>query len=198
MRSKDSTSYSVPELKLLASLAESQKPKLIVELGAQKGVSAQYLMGVLEDGGRIEVIDLFESTYRLPPHGETHSDIDSVIQRLARCAVYKEKVNGSTVDFEVHVGNAKDYANRFEDKSVDVLHIDICNCKENLLDVLPVWIPKIKRLGILEGGRSNSWQAKNGFAPYAALLQEYETTHSICTIPFDKDHGLTLVIPKEQ
>lgn len=188
-----STSYSHPGMAdLLSSVVRSVRAKTVLEIGAQQGKSAIALGRGLDPDGTVYSYDLFEQKYRIPPHGNTHSDQDVVISNFEQARKVLD-VCGNLVS---RVGSYPHALADLADEEIDVLHVDICNHLDSLKPVLDSLLPVTKYAVLLEGGRENSWQKENGFKSFAPLLEtpEIERDWESFVIPFTNNNAITVML----
>lgn len=188
-----STSYSPRQLALIKAIVREMhpRPQLAVELGVQTGDS-MLAIGHAMTSGHLIGIDSFSTKYSLPPHGETHASIEEARSTVAALDGY----DSNKTTWEILQGDAADpiWDDEFKPKQIDFLHIDICNCKENLTPILGSWLDRVSDSGlvILEGGRYNRWQQEHGFSTYEYMLWRY-VDWDFFYMPFDDNHGITLM-----
>lgn len=171
-----STSYTKEGHQLLYSLILYKRPNVVLELGTQQGGSALTIGRALRDLNRADkglrrlyTYDLFQPQYALPPYGPTHSNKEdatanikkhhlSKVVQIKQGSIFEAKTNG-------HLEQA------------DIIHIDICNCYENIRDlflnsqVKKEDIVNSKALIIFEGGVNNHWQKEIGTSSFTYLLR---------------------------
>ena len=101
-------------------LTQTKKPNVIVDLGTFTGVSAiSFFMG--HPAARVVTIDK-----------EDFWEGDERFNKIER-----------------HIGLFDDYVSDFDDRSIDILHIDGDHKYLSVLNDFTKWIPKLKRDGVL-------------------------------------------------
>lgn len=170
------TSYkSVGMEELITALVKTTKAKLTVEFGTQQGHSAILLA---RGSKKVITFDLFEEKYLNAPYKETHAEMLTALQN----------VKGFNVEIRVeNVNKVKPFA-------CDVLHIDICNHKDNVYPLLKKWQGKVKKMILLEGGVYNKWQKKYNFKPFIpALFGDIFVDWDYTTVKGDNGYALTIL-----
>lgn len=120
------------------------QPDVLVELGSFYGCSAFTFMQAVRDQGlstKIYPIDLWEAGDDFTKH-DYEQDIYSFFMKV------KEK-EFSNINVEM-LKMSFDSANKlFEEKSVDILHIDGSHAYKDVKHDFEVWLPKVKSEGII-------------------------------------------------
>lgn len=115
------------------------RPKLIVELGILDGYSTVHLAEGLKNNkcGRIDAYDLFED---YPFKHSNYSEIVEKYKEIECLKIFKADA------FTVH--------DRYENDSVDILHVDLSNDGSTIRKIMQLWNDKITEEGIIifEGG----------------------------------------------
>lgn len=77
----------------------------------------------------------------------------------------------------------------------DLLHINVCNCEANIRPILAEWLPRVDEVVVLEGGRHNRWQVKDGLSPYTNILDEpfIANKWSYCVLPINEYDAITIM-----
>lgn len=123
---------------LFQALAFINKPRLIVECGILDGYSLKSFVQWRTDSRvRVVGIDLFDD-YEFK-HGK-QEEIETFFSVYDNVEIWKD--------------DAFSAMNRFENESIDLLHIDISNDGKNLVTMFDLWTPKVRRGGMIvfEGG----------------------------------------------
>ena len=125
---------------LFYSLVRIYRPKKIVELGTKAGYSAYHMARALRDNGTgtLDCYDLFEDFIKY--YGSPSTSQEAAEENLLE---FKDLIKLTKANaLSVH----KNY------KAVDILHIDLENNERVLEKVVPLWLNKVRKLIILEGG----------------------------------------------
>jgi len=183
------TSYKTPEIEdFITSLVRLADPHIVVDIGTQQGKSAVLLGKGMKEGSELYSFDLFEETYSAPPHANTHSNMLAAKENLdfanlkCKWSVRKKAGVEAIEDFE----------------QIDILHIDICNHRDNVIPILDVAINKVKKYILLEGGVKNSWQQKCGFTPFNESLQKYKEVADFCVFKINSNENAITVMSKRE
>ena len=123
------------------------KPKTVVELGSLQGYSAIHIVSALKEqsyNSRFVSIDLHDK------YIWNHSTKKVLENNLKKNSL----LNLSNVNVELVQADAFKYVDKFDDNSVDLLHIDISNNGDMLEKCFNKWHKKLKTFGIVmfEGG----------------------------------------------
>lgn len=185
-----STSYKChAHLSLISSLCLAVAPKTAVELGVQQGASARAIAISLPEDGHFWGCDLFEDKYREPPHAETKASFEKAKKALnndplirCTCVLFKD--------------TAEEFTKRFTGRT-DIIHVDICNHRDNLEPFLYRWFELTDKLMLIEGGLPNHWQTQYGFQMFTPLVDELCKKYkwNWIVIPLTNGHSLTVVTP---
>lgn len=172
---------------IISGLVKIYSPKVVVELGTQQGASAILIAKAMKDG-HVYTFDSFSSTYEKPPYAETHASIEETI----------ENIKNENLSDKISVMQMDAFKVAREFKSVDMLHIDLCNYYHNIKRLLPQWLKKVHKIIVMEGGGVNKWQRENGFLPFYPLLNAPEITnfYNKLILKKDADYALTVLIRK--
>lgn len=168
--------------KVLRTICLMKNPKKIVEFGILDGYSLDCFIESTENDCEILAYDLFEEF----PYNSAR--FDSMEKKYDKTKASIER------------GNLFDSHNTLEDKSIDIIHIDIANdgrvyeyCIKNLMS-------KIKDFGvmILEGGskeRDNiEWMLKYNKPKIRNVLYRYDNEYKIKV--FNEFPSLTIITKK--
>jgi hypothetical protein len=166
--------------KVLKTLCILKKPKKIVEFGILDGYSLDCFLDATDDSCIIEAYDLFEDF----PYNS--SKLDMIFPRYSKEKRVKIKKSDifKSLDF-------------FEDKTVDIFHIDIANNGETYEFCIQNFIPKLSNSGILvmEGGseeRDNcDWMVKYNKPKIRKVLDKYSQIYDIKV--FNEFPSLTII-----
>lgn len=185
-----SSSYKSDELRsLIRSFTRAIDPVVAVEIGTQQGSSAINIAKGMKENTCLFTYDLFDEKYASPPYYDTHA-----LKEVAEENIRLQKDIRATV--HVKRGSAEDAAS--EHLQIDLLHIDICNCLENMKPILPLFASKVNRGIILEGGIYNNWQKKHNYNNYKPFLSEPVVSDlwNHITVPHDEHYAVTLLTRK--
>ena len=122
-------------------------PKVAVELGSLSGYSAIHLAAGMADTGEqseLHLVDLWEDyPYQTCPKAVAE-------ENLSRNGL----LNNEVVSVSFHQVAAKDAAENFRDRTVELLHVDLSNNGADLQDVVSEWFRKLKPGAMIcfEGG----------------------------------------------
>lgn len=146
----------------------NKKPDLIVEMGILEGYSLfSFAKGCVDNKkGKIIAIDLFED---YPYNRANYDDIQTKLTAW-NMEPYVSIYKGDAMNLEIE----------FEDKSIDILHIDISNTGDKIEYLLKKYHSKLKDDGIIlfEGGsrcRDNiPWMINYNCQPIAPIMEKPE------------------------
>lgn len=152
------------------TLVEANRPVLLVELGVLNGYSTIHIGKAIRKNkerhklnGHLYSYDLFEN------YPFKHGIKEEVEKRIK---------NDNLQEFiTVQNGNAYRVYNKYADKSINFLHVDISNCGQVIDDIMNVWDKKIVQGGLVvfEGGsveRDNiDWMIKYKKKPIKHALE---------------------------
>lgn len=162
-------------------LVDALKPACIVELGTHTGNSFCAFAQAIEFfdvvGGRVFAVDHWM--------GDVHAGAypDRVFEELS------QYVGALYPDTAVMLRSSFDEAlERFDDNSIDVLHIDGLHTYEAVRHDFETWLPKVKKDGVVL--LHDTAVTSNGFG-VAQLLQELAADYT--TYNFSHSHGLGVV-----
>lgn len=159
------------------ALVLAQRPMLVVECGVLDGYSTFHIAHALRFNRKAWNIRSEFFAYDLWEEYEyKHGDFAEVEKML----------KDQRLDDFVHLteGDAFNVADVFTDESVDLLHMDISNNGETLIQTLEVWGSKLSQTGMIvfEGGseeRDNvEWMVKYGFRSIQNVLQTHPLVRS--------------------
>ena len=168
--------------KVLRTICLMKNPKKIVEFGILDGYSLDCFIESTEDDCEILAYDLFEEF----PYNS--AKFDSIEKKY-------DKTRAS-----VNRGDLFDAHNIFENKSIDIIHIDIANDGEVYEYCIKNLMPKIIDSGvmILEGGSSDrdniEWMLKYNKPKIREVLCKYENEYKIKV--FNEYPSLTIITKK--
>jgi len=173
-------------------LVLNKKPDLIVEMGILEGYSLfSFARGCVENRkGKIVAIDLFED---YPYHHSRYDDIKSKLEKwgMDKC-VY------------LHKGDAFNLDLKFDDKSIDLLHIDLSNTGDKIEKLLLNYYHKMKDDGIIlfEGGSKSRdnipWMNDYKCVPIAPILEKEELTKLYDFFVIENYPSLTICYKKNE
>lgn len=165
------SSYTINNFSsIIKGLTFSKNPKLIVEFGILEGYSLNAFIESTSNNCEIHAYDLFDE---FPYNTAVYDDI---IEKFNQDNIKIEKL-----DF--YQGYKK-----YENKSIDILHIDIANDGNTYEFVFQNYMDKLKDDGIilLEGGseeRDNiEWMIKYNKIKIKTILKKYDKIYDILTL----------------
>lgn len=169
-----------------------KKPDLVVEMGILEGYSLfSFARGCLENKkGKIIAIDLFED------YQYNHARYDDIKLKLERFGMEKYVY--------LHKGDAMNLDLKFEDNSIDILHIDISNTGDKLERLLKEYYPKMKENGVIlfEGGSKSRdnipWMINYNCVPIAPILEKPELTRLYNFFVIENYPSLTICYKKHE
>ena len=156
---------------LLSFVCWNKNPKKIVEIGILQGYSLSVFCKYSKEDSKIDAYDIFDE---FNGNGANRKDIENLFKS-------EKKVN---IDY----GDFYKLKDKYEDNSIDILHVDIANNGDVYEYVFDNYISKIKKDGLIifEGGseeRDNiEWMKKYNKPPMNNILQKYEEKYEILTI----------------
>ena len=186
-----SSSYETPGMAdLIAMLVRLVDPISVLEIGTQQGGSARIIAEAMTSGGYLTTCDLFEPKYRSPPYGDTHCSKEKAEENLREC--------GYRTSIKVLTAGYPDLVPKLSSRTVDMMHIDICNHYDNLkpilFDVIGRSVIDVRKMILLEGGIYNKWQKQCGFYSYAPILKEsWLCNWGHATIAFNDHNAITVL-----
>jgi predicted O-methyltransferase YrrM len=160
---------------ILRNYVVAFKPCKLVELGLLDGYStlwiAKGLKRLHELGGYNLVLDAYDLFEEYPYKHGTKENIEKMLKE-------------NEVDKYVNVikGDAYKVYEKYNNPSLEFLHIDLSNTGDIVKDIIELWHPKIHKKGIImiEGGsdeRDNiEWMKSNN---YPSIKKEIETNQII-------------------
>lgn len=123
-------------------IAQVPEGGTFVELGAWLGKSSAYLCDKAT-GKQITIIDSFKGTAEY---------IDSYYQLAKTNDIYKLFLeNMGERKFTSIKATSKSASKKFADESLDVVFIDLNHSYESVKEDIQLWLPKVKKGGILAG-----------------------------------------------
>lgn len=171
--------------KIITGIVQVTNPQIAVELGTQQGASAILIGKALKDG-KLFTYDSFDEKYDNPPYAETHADLRQTLRSIKAAKLDNTKVEVTPYD-----------AFRVADlyKSVDLLHIDICNHYDNIKKLLRQWYLKVNKVILIEGGGYNQWQKEYKFKPFYPLFTELFilNRYGCSVITLDDNYSLSIL-----
>ena len=177
---------------LITNLVRVVDPQRAVEIGTQQGHSALLICKGMSKNSTFSTYDLFEDSYQGPPYLQTHANKEIACQYLS-----EENPN---CFWSVFVGDHKTALEHLgAENPIDLLHVDICNHKENLRPILFDMHKKVTNMILLEGGHYNHWHKKYGYKPYTTMLYESwldEWNHA--TLQINETDALTIMTRRSE
>ncbi len=121
----------------------------IVELGAWLGKSSSYLVDNAVDRNVI-IIDSWKGS---------PNELNSTHRLATQVDIYEVfKQNMGERNYKSIRGLSSEVVNQFEDESLDVVFIDLTHTYESVKQDIKLWLPKVKKGGILAGhDYENDW-----------------------------------------
>jgi predicted O-methyltransferase YrrM len=121
----------------------------IVELGAWLGKSSSYLVDYAVDRNVI-IIDSWKGS---------PNELTSTHQLATQVDIYEVfKKNMGERSYKSIRGLSSEVVNQFEDESLDVVFIDLTHTYESVKQDIELWLPKVKKGGLLAGhDYENDW-----------------------------------------
>lgn len=169
------------------------KPRLVVELGSLDGYSTYHIADSLKFNKEKENINSEFFSYDLwGDYQYKHGNYSEVKKMLEQ-----NKVDGYVT---LRKGNAFDVHNEFLDGSIELLHVDISNDGEKLINILMLWGRKLSKRGIIlfEGGsheRDNiEWMVKYNFPKIKPALESLKGWEYKVLLPYP---SMTLLSKKD-
>jgi predicted O-methyltransferase YrrM len=180
---------------LFYSLVQIYKPRLIVELGAYHGYSGLHIAAALRDHepaeSRLCLVDLWdEYPYRHCSQAQT----EETFRRNGLLPPPNCKIEFINAD-------AGKIAGTFDDRSIDLLHVDISNDGEKMSTLMPIWEKKLNlgpnALVVMEGGSAArdrvEWMTKYNKLPLRPWLESPWVAERFSSFTFEPFPSLTLL-----
>ena len=193
MKKKDkpvfTSSYHKPaQREFLTSFVELIAPITAVDIGTQQGSSAILIGKAMGSGTQLFTYDLFEPNYQQPPHKPTHADQEAALLNIQRARLV----------CKVHLVKADAAWAATQHQQIDLLHLDICNHLTTMQALLPLFVPKVTRAIVLEGGVHNKWQREYGYSSYRPWLDADPlfAGWDKLTVPFNEHNAVTLLVKR--
>ena len=168
---KSSYNNTINYCELIAGITFIQNPKSIVEFGILEGASLKTFINNTSRSCNIVAYDIFD---KFNGNGSNKDELDKTFSKYSNVSI-------SYGDFY------KQYKN-IQDKSVDILHIDIANNGDVIEFIFENYISKLSKNGIIifEGGSQKrdqvEWMDKYNKPKLAPVLEKYKSKYSIKTI----------------
>jgi len=162
-------------------LVRNKKPKTIVELGTHRGHSFFAFSQGTKDAHlrtKLFAIDSWEGDSQA---GYYEENIFKIVNKIKN-ELYAE------IDIQLLRGYFQDYLTRFQDNTIDILHIDGLHTYQAVKKDFEDWLPKLSKDGIVL--LHDVTEKKKGFGVYK-FFDELETKYK--TIKFTHSHGLGVV-----
>lgn len=166
----------------------SGNPSLIVEIGVLDGFSLRNMAQVAPSCCRIEAYDLFGTNEKFKGKHSPLSIIEE-LNRYSNCKLEKGDF------YELH--------QKYDNGTIDILHVDIANDGSVYEFALEHWMPKLSKVGvlILEGGSTKrdevGWMVTHEKPKMVPVLARYSEKFSIHVLT-DDCPTLTLVRHKSE
>jgi predicted O-methyltransferase YrrM len=166
---------------IFQTIIKMKNPKRIVEFGILDGFSLDVFAKYSSNDCVIEGYDIFEEFNGNKPCKK------SLHEKFS-------KYDNVTIDY----GNFYNCIDKFDDNSIDIIHIDIANTGDVYEFAIENYVKKIKKDGlmILEGGskdRDNvEWMTKYNKSPIVPIIEKYKSKYNIFTI--DKHPSMTMIL----
>jgi predicted O-methyltransferase YrrM len=167
------------------TLVFSINPRLIVEFGILDGYSLKALASSASPSCQIDAYDLFDEF----PYNA--ADFKSVNQTFS-----------PYTNVKIHKGDFYGSQEIYQDKTIDILHVDIANNGEVYEYAIENYLPKLTNQGVcvLEGGSHQrdrvDWMLRYNKPKIVPILEKYKTE---CDIIVLEDYpSLTLIKKKNE
>lgn len=166
---------------ILSAITWTINPKRIVEFGILEGYSLNAFINSSGTECQIEAFDIFEEF-------QGNGAKESIKEK------YKENTN-----VKIARGDYYLMPSAFENKSIDILHIDIANDGNVYKYAIENYLPKVTQDGvmILEGGSLERdqvhWMKKYNKAPIKSYLEEIKKDKDIRVHTIESFPSLTLI-----
>lgn len=170
MRSSYKISNDINYGDILSAITFSKSPSMIVEIGILDGFSLSQFIFSSSKKCDILAYDIFDK------FNGNHADYNSIVNK------FKDYHN-----VKINYGDFYELHNTFQNKSIDILHIDIANDKDVIKYTIEHYIDKLKDDGIIifEGGsipRDNvDWMIKYNKPKMNPFLNELKQKYNIVT-----------------
>ncbi|MGE7907438.1 class I SAM-dependent methyltransferase [Peribacillus sp. NPDC094092] len=159
------------------------KPRTIVELGTHWGVSFFSFLQAVKDQGldtKCYAVDTWEGD----PHAGFYED--NVYQVVSEIAEKYYSTNSSLIRCRFD-----EALNRFEESSIDLLHIDGYHTYESVSHDFETWLPKLAERGVI---LFHDIAVKRGDFGVHLLWEQLKTRYHF--IEFKHSYGLGVLFPK--
>jgi len=156
---------------LLSFITWNKHPSSIVEIGILEGFSLKTFCDFSNETCNIEAYDIFQEFNGNGANKELLQD------------TFKDESKAI-----INYGNFYNLKDKFQDNSIDILHIDIANNGDVYNYVFEHYISKIRKDGviILEGGSRErdevEWMNKYNKPKIVPVLEKYKKNYNIITI----------------
>jgi len=163
-------------------LVANMKPKKIVELGTHYGTSFWSFCQAVKDqklDTELEAIDTWKGEKHAGFYGE---EVFETVKTIKEKFYYDLKINLIRKTFDEALAE-------FEDRSIDILHIDGLHTYESVKHDFETWLPKIKEGGIVL--LHDVVVTRDGFGVYKLWK---ELKEKFKTIEFRHSYGLGVLL----
>ena len=156
---------------IISTVTFIKNPKTIVECGILEGFSLSKFIENSNINTQIDAYDIFDK------FNGNHAIKDKIVQQF-------NLYDNVTIDY----GDFYDVYKKYNDKSIDILHIDIANNGDVYEYMFKNYINKVKDDGIIlmEGGSNQrdhvEWMTKYNKPKIKPVLDKYMTNFDIKTI----------------
>ena len=156
---------------IISTITFLKNPKTIVECGILEGYSLDKFVWNSNTNTRIDAYDIFDK------FNGNHAIKDKILKQF-------NKYDNVNIDY----GDFYDVYKKYQDKSIDILHIDIANNGDVYEFMFQNYVDKLKDDGIvlIEGGseeRDNiEWMIKYNKSKIKPVLEKYCENYDIKTI----------------
>ena len=168
---------------IISTITFLKKPKTIVECGILEGYSLSKFIENSSSNTQIDAYDIFDK------FNGNHAIKDKILQQF-------NMYDNVNIDY----GDFYDVYKKYEDKSIDILHIDIANNGDVYEFMFQNYLNKVKDNGIIlmEGGseeRDNiEWMIKYNKHKIKPILDKYSQEYDIKTV--GKNPSITIIKKK--
>tara|TARA_B100000965_G_scaffold42235_1_gene31030 strand:+ start:11795 stop:12340 length:546 start_codon:yes stop_codon:yes gene_type:complete len=156
---------------IISTITFMNNPQKIVECGILEGYSLSKFIDSSSSKTSIDAYDIFDE------FNGNHAIKDKITKQFSQ----NENV---TIDY----GDFYNVFKKYQDKSIDILHIDIANNGDVYEYMFENYVNKVKDDGIIlmEGGSENrdniEWMIKYNKPPIKPILEKYKNKFDIKTI----------------
>lgn len=168
---------------IISAITFLKKPQTIVECGVLEGYSLDKFIWNSDTDTQIDAYDIFDK------FNGNHAIKDKILQQF-------NKYNNVNINY----GDFYDVYEKYDDKSIDILHIDIANNGDVYEFMFQNYVDKLTDDGIvlMEGGseeRDNiEWMIKYNKPKIKPILDKYSQKYDIKTV--GKTPSITIIKKK--